>query len=138
MGMKYNESFQMLALQLMEERLRQLRAQASLTQPEQLLLHQIGCWIDTKHVRPCGECCGVGMVRYAYTGIIGNNGFIVGRADEDQAGHASCPRVGTSPSLQEAQKAAARLNADNGLDTQTAYSIVTSTIRARHLRERAS
>lgn len=136
--MKHNDSFQGLALRLMEDRLQELRKQRSLTESEQTLVQELSRFVESKHVRQCDECCGVGMVRFAYTGVIGKTSFIIGRADEDQPGHTAQPRFGTFPSLEAAQKHADLLNEANGLDKKAAYDIVTSTIRAQHLRERAS
>ena len=136
--MKYNETFEQLALRLMKERLEQLRNQPSLTEAEQVLASQLAGWVESRHVRQCDECHGVGMVRFAYTAVIGPKSFLIGRADEDQTGHTPQPRFGAFPTLEDAQKRADLLNANNGLDKKTAYAIVTSSIRAQHIRERAS
>ena len=136
--MRHNDNFQGLALRLMKDRLQQLRGQNSLTEAEQALITELVTWVESKHVRQCIECRGVGMVRFAYTAVIGNKSFLIGRADEDQAGHCPQARFGEFRSLQAAQEGADALNEANGLDKKTAYSIVTSTIRAQHIRERAS
>lgn len=136
--MKHNETFERLALRLMKERLEQLRNQSSLTEAEQLLAGQLADWVESRHARQCDECQGVGMVRFAYTAVIGRKSFLIARADEDQAGHTPQPRFGAFPTLEEAQKRADILNADISLDKKTAYAIVTSSIRAQHIRERAS
>jgi hypothetical protein len=122
----------------MEDRLQQLRKRTSISEADKMLLNELAMWVESKHVRPCDECRGVGMVRFAFTGILGDKSFIIGRADEGQAGHCPQPKLGSFATLEEAQGQAESLNAANGLDKATASRIVISTIRAQHLRERAS
>jgi hypothetical protein len=136
--MKHNENFANIAQRLMCERLEQLRAKRSLTGNEQNLLAQLAGLVESKHTRACLECCGVGVVRFAYTAIIGKGCFIVGRADEDQAGHVPQPQLGSFATYQSAQHAAETLNAEIGLDRKTAFSIITSSIREQHVREQAA
>lgn len=136
--MKHDHTIPALALRLMEDRLRELRKSASMSEADKALLNELTMWVESKHVRPCDECHGAGMVRFAFTATIGDKSFIIGRADEGQAGHCPQPRLGRFGTLEEAQQHADALNEANGLDRATAYSIVTSTIRAQHLRERAS
>jgi len=136
--MKHNESFGNIAQELMCERLKQLRAKQSLNQNEQTQLAQLAELVESKHTRPCLECCGVGIVRFAYTPVIGKESFILGRADEDQAGHVPQPKLGKFPTYECAQQAAKKINEEIGLNVKTAFSIVTSSIRAQNLREQAS
>jgi len=136
--MKHNESVANIALELMCEQLKQLRAKPFLTQDQQTRLTQLVELVESKHTRPCVECCGVGIVRFAYTAVLGKQSFILGRTDEDQAGHVPQPKLGTFPTYQCAQQAAKRLNEEIGLDDKTAFGIVTSSIRAQNLRERTS
>jgi hypothetical protein len=119
----------------MEDRLQQLRKRTSISEADKMLLNELAMWVESKHVRACDECRGVGMVRFAFTGILGDKSFIIGRADEGQAGHCPQPKLGSFATLEEAQRQAESFAA-NGLDKATASRIVISTIRAQHQRER--
>jgi hypothetical protein len=136
--MKHNEGFANLALELMRERLKELFAKQSLVQNERTQLQQLAELVESKHTRPCLECCGVGVVRFAYTPVVGKDSFILARADEDQAGYVPQPSLGKFPTYQCAQQAANKLNEEIGLDAKTAFGIATSSIRAQNLREQAS
>ena len=136
--MRHNDSFRALALRLMEHRLQELRKQSSGTEEDLALAAELAKWTETKHARVCDECCGVGMVRFAYTGILGSKSYVIARADEDQPGHCAQPAFGEFPTLQKAQDRADALNEANGLDKKAAYAIVISSIRAENVRERAA
>lgn len=136
--MKHNERFANIALELMCERLKQLRAEKSFSQDARTQLAQLAELVESRHTRPCLECCGVGIVRFAYTAAIARDSFILARADEDQAGYVTQPELGKFPTYQSAQEAASKLNEEIGLDSKTAFSIATSSIRAQNLREQAS
>jgi hypothetical protein len=84
---------------------------------------------------PCTECCGVGVVRFAYATGVGKDKFIIARADEDQPGHLPQAHLGSFASYEAAANEARYLNQMNGLDQKTAFGIVASTIREQHRRE---
>lgn len=137
--MKHNENYQHMAREVMRKRLDDLDARAvangsllsvpELTERSQLqeLLSQT--WRD------CPECLGVGRVRFAYSTIMTRDGYIIGRADEDQPGYTPQDAFGTFTALDSAKSRAKRLNEDLGLDEKEALRIVISSLRAQSIRE---
>jgi hypothetical protein len=132
---KHNEQFANIALELMRDRLAELRAKASLNDADKKLLTQLSALVESRHTAPCTECCGVGVVRFAYATGVGTDKFVIARADEDQPGHLPQPHLGSFPSYEAAANEATYLNQLNGLDQKTAFGIVASTIREQHRRE---
>jgi hypothetical protein len=141
--MKYNENYQHIARELMQRRLAELDKKATdnhgpvLTVQESTERGQLQELL-AQTWRDCPDCLGVGRVRFAYTAIVAREGYMVARADEDQAGHTPQHALGSFPSYDAAKARAQRLNKDLGLTHQEAYQIVTSSIRAENIREQNS
>lgn len=141
--MRHNAQFQHIARLLMKRRLTELDIRAAaqtgsaLTPDESQEREQLQELLSERW-RDCSECLGVGRVRFAYTGIVRRDGYVISRVDEDQTGHTPQEVFGIFPSLDAAQGKADTLNHDLGLDRKTAYGIVTSSLREENIREQNS
>jgi hypothetical protein len=141
--MKHNENYQHIARQLMRKRLAELDARAAdnkggvLTVEESTELGQLQELL-AQTWRDCPDCLGVGRVRFAYTAFVGVGGYMIARADEDQAGYTPQDAFGAFSSYEAAKARANDLNKDLGLSFQEAYKIVTSSMRADNIRQRNS
>lgn len=141
--MKNNEHYEHIARELMRKRLGELDTKAANYNGRPLTAHELTERVQLQELlgptwRDCPGCLGVGRVRFAYTAIITTNGYMIARADEDQPGHTPQDVFGIFPISDAAKAHAQRLNNDLGLDEQTAYRIVTSSMRAQGIRERHS
>lgn len=67
-------------------------------------------------------------MNYAYTAIINERSYGIGRADKGIPGYTPFPKAGTFKTYEEASEFAADLNEKNGLDKLEAYKIVASTM----------
>jgi hypothetical protein len=141
--LKHNENYQHIARELMRRRLAELDEMAentngtALTVEESMLRSQLQELL-AQTWRDCPDCLGVGRVRFAYTAFVAVSGYVIARADEDQAGYTHQEAFGTFPSYEAAKARANDLNRDIGLSFQEAYKIVTSSMRAENIRQRNS
>lgn len=73
--------------------------------------------------------------RFAFTGVIrpviheGEDGYMIGRADEGIPGYTPVPSEGTFAKYDEAQARANRMNETLGLEPGEAWKIVASTLQ---------
>jgi len=77
----------------------------------------------------CPTCHGKGVVNYAYTAVINDGQFQIGRADAGTKGYTPCTHFGNFKSYKEAFDKADELNALEGTNKMDAAAIVASTMR---------
>lgn len=70
-------------------------------------------------------------MKSAYTAIVDQNGYTIGRADEGTRGYTPVPKEGKFPSYKAAQEHAKRMNEAAGIDATEAILIVLGTMRDR-------
>lgn len=70
-------------------------------------------------------------MRSAYTSIVTEKGFAIGRADEGIQGYTPCPQFGTFETEVQAKVKVLALNTDLGIGEKEALMIVISTMRGR-------
>lgn len=68
-------------------------------------------------------------MRYAYTAVVDQEGYGIGRADEGTRGYTPCPQYGRFETYDLAQARAAELNAEAGVDAAEAFRLVAETMR---------
>ncbi len=66
---------------------------------------------------------------WAYTGVVAEQGYIIGRADRNVKGYTPVPAQGTFPSYDAAQERADKLNEARGMPRVEALKIVFTTMR---------
>lgn len=69
-----------------------------------------------------------GDKRFAYTAIVDEGGFRIGRADEGVPGYTPLPDLGEFESYEKAAEKAEELNTAGGLEKLEAFRIVASTM----------
>lgn len=68
-------------------------------------------------------------MRFAYTAIVDQSGYSIGRADEGTRGYTPLPAEGRFPCYEDAKKRAEEMNIAMGLDPKDAVLIVLGTMR---------